>query len=152
MRSPLLPDPELSEGRANTSPVCLMAVLRSAEPFRGTALPLLMLLLLAACGWGGPAYAPPAEDAAVVEMSTWLSFDPATIAVKAGDTVEWRNTSPFTHSVTSTSAIETFDSGPVKPGQVFRHTFTQAGTYPYVCKPHEEHDMRGTVVVEPKAP
>ena len=129
-----------------------MLHLSSAVPCRGTAVPLFALLLLTGCGWGGPAYGPPAEDAAIVEMTTWLSFEPSTITVKAGDTVEWRNTSPFTHSVTSTSAAETFDSGAVKPGQVYRHTFAQPGTYAYVCKPHEEHDMRGAVVVEPKAP
>jgi plastocyanin len=129
-----------------------MLGLRSSVPFGGTARSVFLLLLLAGCGWGGPAYAPPAKGAAIVEMSTWLSFEPASITVKAGDTVEWRNTSPFTHTVTSTAAAEAFDSGAVKPGQVFRHTFTQAGAYRYVCKPHEEHDMRGTVVVEPKAP
>jgi plastocyanin len=115
------------------------------------------LLMLAACGLSGPAYAPAPEDAAVVEMTTWLSFDPSTIEISAGDTVEWRNTSPFTHTVTSAGSADTaagaeaFDSGPIRPGEVFRHNFLTAGTFAYVCKPHEGHDMRGTVVVKPMA-
>jgi plastocyanin len=106
---------------------------------------------------GGPAYAPPPHDAAVVEMTTWLSFDPSDVEIMAGDTVEWRNTSPFTHTVTfevaggATGSAAAIDSGPIAPGAVFRHSFPEAGTYSYVCKPHEGHDMRGTVTVKPRA-
>jgi plastocyanin len=110
--------------------------------------------MLAGCGLSGPAYEPAPEDAAVVDMTTWLSFDPSTIEITAGDTIEWRNTSPFTHTVTFTSAeagTAAVDSGPIGPGEVFRHSFLTAGAYRYVCKPHEGHDMRGTVIVQPKA-
>lgn len=119
---------------------------------------LTSLLLMIGCGLSGPAYAPAPKDAAVVEMTTWLSFDPPTIEITAGEAVEWRNTSPFTHTVTSTggpnsaAGTEGFDSGPIGPGEVFRHSFLRAGAFAYACKPHEGHGMRGTVVVQPKAP
>jgi plastocyanin len=114
--------------------------------------------MMAGCGLSGPAYEPAPEDAAVVEMTTWLTFDPSTIEITAGDTIEWRNTSPFTHTVTFETAAgvaaasRALNSGPIGPGEVFRQSFAQPGTYPYVCKPHEGHDMRGTVVVRPKSP
>ena len=62
---------------------------------------------------------------------------------KAGQTVEWRNRSIEPHTVTGMG----FDSGVLKPGQVFRHTFSAAGRYDYVCKPHHGLGMTGTVVV-----
>jgi len=114
-----------------------------------------LVIGLSGCGLGGPAYSPPPHDATVVEMTTWLSFDPSTAEIMAGDMVEWRNTSPFTHTVTFGSAdtgTAAIDSGPIAPGAVFRLSFPEAGTYGYVCKPHEGHDMRGTVTVKPRAP
>ena len=134
-----------------------MLTIRVARRLSGAGI-LASLLLMTGCGLGGPAYAPAPKDAAVVEMTTWLSFDPPTVEITAGDAVEWRNTSPFTHTVTSAGGInnaagaEGFDSGPIGPGEVFRHSFLKAGAFDYVCKPHEGHGMRGTVVVQPKAP
>jgi plastocyanin len=35
----------------------------------------------------------------------------------------------------------------MKEGETFEVTFEVPGTYRYVCLPHEDHGMRGTVVV-----
>ncbi|MFQ5774969.1 MAG: plastocyanin/azurin family copper-binding protein [Kiloniellaceae bacterium] len=126
---------------------------------------LALLLFLGACGAGGPAYGPPAAGvAATVEMTPGLAFDPAEITVQAGATVEWRNKSIFTHTVTADPELAadpahvalpqgaaTFHSGPVAAGAVFRHTFATPGTYRYVCLPHEGFGMMGTVVVKPRS-
>lgn len=100
------------------------------------------------------------QAAATVEMTNSLRFVPSEITVRVGDTVEWRNTSQLVHTVTADPSLandpdhvqlpdgaETFNSGNIPPGETFRHTFEVAGTYEYVCLPHEMEGMRGTVVV-----
>ncbi len=95
-----------------------------------------------------------------VEMDDRLRFDPAEIAIKAGDTVEWRNIGSIPHTVTADprrapssknvelpDGAEPFDSGWVTGGQSFRYTFSKPGVYRYVCLPHERARMLGTVIV-----
>jgi len=135
----------------------------------GTARVMLGLLLtasllsLGACGFGGPAYGPASDAAAVVEMTNGLAFQPDGVRIKAGETVEWRNRSLFTHTVTDDQArakdaadaqlpegVSSF-SAEVGPGEVYRHIFTVPGTYRYFCIPHEGRGMHGQVIVEPAA-
>mgnify|MGYP001174119896 CR=1 FL=1 len=125
------------------------------------ALPLLAPLLgLAGCGVGGPAYGPPGDAAAVVEMTSSLAFQPQSLHIRAGETVEWRNKSPFTHSVTDDPALaarpgdaslpagaEPFRAS-VPAGGLYRHSFPVAGSYHYFCEPHEGFGMVGEIVVE----
>ncbi len=64
-------------------------------------LPIMTIPLLAGtCGLVGPAYGPPSGAVAVVDMTNGLSFDAGTVTIRAGETVEWRNRSFFTHTVT----------------------------------------------------
>ena len=121
------------------------------------------LLALAGCGVGGPAYGPPPTDAVVVGMTNTFSFSPATVRIPAGGTLEWRNTSLVKHTVTddpklvgTSGAVSLppraapFNSGNIRPGGIYRVTFTTPGTYNYVCLPHEDvFDMRGVVEVTP---
>ena len=103
-----------------------------------------------------------AGPAAVVNMTFGLKFEPAEIHIRAGQTVEWRNKSFFAHTVTFDPAkaedpslvslpegVAPFDSGKIGGGATWRHTFTVAGTYHYICMPHEDHAMHGVVVVAP---
>ena len=61
----------------------------------------LLASLATGCTREGPAYAPkPADVAAVVEMTNTFGFSPETIHIPVGGTVEWRNTSIATHTVT----------------------------------------------------
>jgi plastocyanin len=124
---------------------------------------LFPALALGACAYGGPAYGPPPRDAAaVVAMTTGLGFSPEHVTIRVGETVEWRNRSPFTHTVTADAAkvatpadvslpigAAPFASDPVPPGETYRHHFDVAGTYRYVCSPHEGLGMAGTVTVLP---
>ena len=118
-------------------------------------------IAIAACSQTGPAFGPPTADtAATVEMGG-LSFGPATVRVKTGDTVEWRNKSSFTHSVNADPArfpedvaipagAAPIDSGRSPSGGIYRHRFTTPGTYKYVCLPHVDLGMNASVVVEPR--
>ena len=137
---------------------------RRQGPARRTSatVTIAALFLLTACGVGGPAYAPPqGGPAQVVEMTSTLSFYPSEVHIKAGDAVEWRNRSLFSHTVTDDPAkasapadsalppgAEPF-SARVAPGEVYRHTFTVPGTYRYFCEPHEGLGMLGRVIVAP---
>jgi plastocyanin len=115
----------------------------------------------AGCSQTGPAYGPPTANTAATVAMSGFQFDPEVVRIKAGDTVEWRNTSSFTHSVNADPArfpddvsipagTAPFDSGRLPPGQVFRHTFVTPGTYKYVCLPHVDFGMAGTVIVAPR--
>ena len=126
---------------------------------------LLLLAPLAAiggCGITGPAHdAPRADAAAVVDMG-FSSFEPEVVHIRAGQTVEWRNTALITHNVSDDTAkaanpndasvpagATPFDSGDLKAGNVYSQTFTVPGTYKYFCKHHESDMMLGTVIVDP---
>ena len=103
-----------------------------------------------------------AQPAATVEMTTDLKYVPANVTIRAGETIEWVNTSPLTHTVTADpekaaqpeehvalpEGAEPFGSGRMAPQEEFRHTFTVPGTYRYVCIPHEMSGMVGTVEVQ----
>ncbi len=96
----------------------------------------------------------------VVQMNDRLRFVPTEITIKAGDTVEWRNIGLIPHTVTADpkrapssrnielpDGAEAFDSGWVTAGQSFRYTFSEPGVYRYICLPHEQARMVGTVIV-----
>lgn len=109
-----------------------------------------------------PAGAREAAPAAVVDMTFGLKFEPATVRIRAGQTVEWRNKGFFPHTVTFDASqaedashvslpagVAPFDSGKIGAGGKWRHTFTTPGEYHYICKPHEDHLMLGVVIVAP---
>lgn len=101
------------------------------------------------------------ESAAVtVTMSNRLKFDPPSVTIKAGQTVEWKNGSALVHTVTADPDLaarakdvalpegaEPFNSGNLKPDATFLHFFNLPGRYKYFCIPHEAAGMLGEVVV-----
>ena len=93
-----------------------------------------------------------------------LRFDPEDVEVAVGETVRWTFESPG-HNVTSKPGASEKCRNPegaepfasyegdqhfaiVPEGETYEHTFTVAGEYVYVCAPHEDQGMVGTVVVE----
>jgi plastocyanin len=70
-----------------------------------------------------------------------FSFGPATVNVKAGDTVTWENDGKTDHTATGKG----FDTGVLSPGDSGSFTFNDAGTFAYVCSIHPK--MKGTVKV-----
>ena len=92
------------------------------------------------------------------------SFQPSRLVINVGDTVRWENNGSSVHHATSNEAMAIkkvdastpggappFDSGFLPPGEQFKHTFTIAGTYKYVCLPHETAGMVGEIVVRDKS-
>lgn len=123
---------------------------------RATAAAVLLLgaaLIAFALLPASPTLAQDGEDAEV-SATAQLTFEPEEITVTEGTTVTWVWEGGGAHTVTSQDepgAYEpngeydyelTEDSGPVE------HTFDEAGTYYYYCKPHAAQGMEGTVVVE----
>ncbi len=104
-----------------------------------------------------------ASPALIVKISDF-KFVPKSVEIKAGDTVEWDNTSILSwHTVTCDPAkakkkedvelpagAQAFDSGRLNPGEKYRYTFWTPGTYRYFCIPHETLGMLGEVVVRPR--
>jgi plastocyanin len=75
-------------------------------------------------------------------------FDPQYLRVEPGTTVEFRNDGRNPHTVTADD--QTYDSGILQNGQVFEHTYTTPGVYPFNCKLHGAPGgigMSGIIVV-----
>jgi hypothetical protein len=70
-------------------------------------------------------------------------FSPAATTIHVGDTITWSNNGPSSHTATASGG--SFNTGILKKGQSASHTFTQAGTFAYVCQIHSF--MHGTIVV-----
>lgn len=100
------------------------------------------------------------EVAAEVAMNNQLRYTSETVRIRTGQAVRWTNTSDLIHTVTTDPArasntasvslpagAQPFDSGDMRPGDVFTHTFTVPGEYRYFCIPHEGTGMVATVIV-----
>jgi plastocyanin len=72
-----------------------------------------------------------------------MAFNPASVTIAAGDTVEWTNTMGMAHTATGDNGE--FDSGSIASGQTFSNVFSTAGTIAYHCEIHPF--MTGAVVV-----
>ena len=70
-------------------------------------------------------------------------FRPQDVTISLGDTVTWTNDGSVPEGHTATGSG--FDSGVLKQGETFDHTFNKAGTFDYVCTLHP--NMRGTITV-----
>lgn len=92
-----------------------------------------------------------------------LRYEPETVEISVGDTVEWEFESEG-HNVTSKPGASPKCENPegAEPfasyegdrhfavndvGTTFSHTFDVAGEYVYVCTPHAGQGMVGTVIV-----
>jgi plastocyanin len=71
-----------------------------------------------------------------------MKFSPATIEIKKGDTVEWKNDDITPHTATSA----TFDSGSIASDADCQHTCKEAGNFPYTCTFHPV--MKATIIVK----
>jgi plastocyanin len=85
----------------------------------------------------------------ITDSSGSFAFSPATLTIKAGTTVTWKNTTAVGHTVTSDDG-KSFDSGMANPiaaqSGTFSHTFTTAGTFAYHCEIHPF--MKATIIVQ----
>jgi plastocyanin len=74
-----------------------------------------------------------------------FSFKPAHITIKRGTRVRWINKDSTAHTATANNG-RSFDSGRLRPGQSYTHTFKSAGKKPYHCEIHS--DMKGRITVK----
>ena len=95
-----------------------------------------VLLAWAAVAWGAAA-----TKAVSIKG---MKYNPASISIKAGDTVAWKNDDDRDHTVVADDG--SFKSEKIGSGESFSHTFSKAGKYAYSCSYHPR--MKGTVVVE----
>jgi plastocyanin len=88
------------------------------------------------------------------------AFQPSMVTIKVGQSVEWENVGNEVHHATSDPSLaikpaevtnphgaEPFDSGFLRPGETFTHTFTVPGEYRYTCVVHEAKGMTGKITV-----
>jgi plastocyanin len=128
------------------------------------SLPLLLAataatLALGACGGGSqPAASASASPRATASATpaaaaqdpvattsvaiTNFTFSPPVITVRVGATVTWANKDEDAHTVAFDGAPA---SRPLVNGDTYTHTFTQAGSYAYICSLHPF--MQGMVMV-----
>ena len=115
---------------------------------------LATLALIAAAGFpslasasrsAGPGSAP--QKMVTVEIRAF-KFEPATLTVNVGDTVEWKNDDIVPHTATADGEAQkpTFDSGTIQTGATWRYLARNKGKYNYTCTLHP--NMKGELIVQ----
>ena len=74
-----------------------------------------------------------------------FSFKPAHITITRGTKVTWINKDMTKHTATANNA-RSFDSGVLRPGESYSHTFKRVGKQGYHCQIHPS--MVGSVAVK----
>jgi plastocyanin len=113
------------------TPLSMQEVLDAAGPF-----------ILSAATEASPA-ASASETTVAVDIVDF-DFQPAELEIAAGTTVTWTNVGRQPH--TATAEDGSFDTGVLTTDRSASHTFTEAGTYPYVCTLHE-NTMQAVLIV-----
>ena len=72
-----------------------------------------------------------------------FKFSPGTSSVHVGDTITWTNKDIAPHTATATDG--SFNTGTINKDKSGSHTFTKAGTFPYICSIHPS--MKASVTV-----
>ena len=101
---------------------------------------LLLLGLVATASPGAAPFAAPAVHTVTIDAT---SYSPATLTIKAGDTVVWVNKDIVAHTATAENA---FDSGRIDPGKKWQRKFPAKGDFSYQCRYHV--GMTGTLTVK----
>ncbi|HLJ66218.1 MAG TPA: cupredoxin domain-containing protein [Chloroflexota bacterium] len=108
----------------------------------------LVALALAGCGASGTSSAPPATRTfhvtIVRDARTVGRYVPATITVRVGDRIVFRNAGDAPHTVSETNGV--FDSGTIFVGKSWVLTARKPGRFSYFCQFHP--GMNGTVIVK----
>jgi plastocyanin len=122
-------------------------------------LPLLygvVALATLACGFTSPSPTPtpsptevPLPPGAVVFNADIENFTQEDVQIAVGTTIIWTNRDGVLHTTSHnppTGGEGDWDSGNLGSGSTFRHTFNEAGVFPYVCKVHTI-TMKATITV-----
>jgi plastocyanin len=73
-----------------------------------------------------------------------MKFSPEQLEVNLGDRIQWANTDPFPHNVTSSDGI--LHSAEIGPAKSWEFTPKKKGTYHYICSLHPT--MKATLIVK----
>ena len=73
-------------------------------------------------------------------------FTDSRLTIAAGTTVRWVHKGNNTHTVSPLAGD--WESGVLSRGDRFSYTFTEPGTYQYLCRQHLLQGMRGVITVE----
>ena len=103
---------------------------------------LVLVALTVAAGCGGSDDGAEAVETTRVSMAKSYRFEPKTIEIDAGQSVTWTNDDNFTHTV----QVDGREDHEVEPGESVSITFSEPGSYHYVCTLHRR-DMEGEVIV-----
>lgn len=129
---------------------------RTAQVVRSRRIAVAVVSLLVVATACGDDDAEQASEVSLVEgvevevSSIDNTFRPEEIEVAAGTEVVWTNDGRNTHNVLPVEGEEWgVEVADFEPGDVYRHRFTEPGTYPYYCSLHgtTTKGMVGTVVV-----
>ena len=115
---------------------------------------LATLALIAAAGFpslasasrsAGPGSAPQKMVTVAIRA---FKFEPATVTVNVGETVEWKNDDIVPHTATADGEAQkpALDSGTIQTGATWRYVARNKGTYNYICILHP--NMKGELIVQ----
>jgi len=124
---------------------------------------VLAVIWLGTSVFGANPQANPTNAVKVIHMTTAKQFNPKTLTIAVGDTVEWvnddngnlhnattdKNATDIPKAIQMPKGAKPFNSGLMTPGKHYRYRFTVPGTYRYVCVPHQP-EMVGTIIVQEK--
>lgn len=100
-----------------------------------------------------------AKSSVTVDATNALKFSPASVCLKAGGTITWKNVGNIFHTTTDSKSLAAnaadaqLPSGasswnhPLNAGSSWSLKLTVAGTYKYFCIPHETLGMLGQITV-----
>jgi len=71
-----------------------------------------------------------------------FNFEPESVTIATGDTVRWTNTDPAVHTIDGGM----FRSEALSQNESYSYTFTEAGTYYYMCAVHP-YKTTGQIIV-----
>ncbi|MFD4431047.1 cupredoxin family copper-binding protein [Nocardia sp. NPDC058497] len=75
-----------------------------------------------------------------------MKYSPADVTIKVGETVTWKFSDKAPHNVQGIGDKAMGINSPIIDKGEWSYTFTQPGTYRYLCSLHP--DMRGSITVE----
>ncbi|MCA2210308.1 cupredoxin family copper-binding protein [Nocardia rosealba] len=85
-------------------------------------------------------------DAALTVEVSDMKYSPAQATIKVGQTVTWKFSDKAPHNVQGIGDKAMGINSPIIDKGEWSYTFTQPGTYRYLCSLHP--DMRGQITVE----
>jgi plastocyanin len=124
--------------------------MKLSKAFAAVLLLVLVFALVGCSGGSGSTSNPPSSGTTTVDkpaagatvLEKGFAFEPATLEVKVGDIVTFKNEDSAPHNV----SIDGKQLGNQDQGASVTWTAQQAGTFPYTCTIHPA--MTGEVVVK----